>query len=109
MNMPVVQSLVVTMSKFLNLGLSLDEVIAMTTVNPAKALREENRRGSLKPGMPADITVMEMLKGDFLFGDGKGLESMRGNLLLEPRMVFKAGKVRPAYSRYQIPPIHSSL
>ncbi len=108
-NILVVQSLVVTMSKFLNLGLSLDEVIAMTTVNPAKALGEDNRRGSLKPGMPADITVMEMLKGDFLFGDGKGRDSMRGNLLLEPRMVFKAGKMQPAYSRYHIPPIHSSL
>lgn len=106
-NLAIVQSLPVTMSKFLNLGLTLDEVIAMTTINPAKALGEENRRGSLKPGMPADITVLEIVEGDFLFGDGKGREFMRGNLLLEPRMVFKGGEMRPAYSRYQIPPFFS--
>jgi dihydroorotase len=105
-NTTVVQSLPVTLSKFLNLGLQLEEIIAMATINPAKALREENQRGSLKPGMPADITVLETIKGDFLFGDGKGRESLRGNLLLEPRMVFKKGEMRPAYSRYQIPPLY---
>ena len=105
MNLSIVQSLPVTMSKFLNLGLTLDEVIAMTTIHPARAIREESRLGSLQVGMPANITVFELLKGDFLFGDGKGRESMRGNLLLEPRMVFKRGERHPAYSRYQIPPI----
>ncbi|MCX5906198.1 MAG: amidohydrolase family protein [Deltaproteobacteria bacterium] len=105
-NVSVVQSLPVTMSKFLNLGLSMDEVVEATTIHPAKALGEENRLGSLKVGMPAHITVFELLKGDFLFGDGKGRESMHGNLLLEPRMVFKGGKMRPAYSRYHIPTLY---
>ena len=105
-NLTVIQSLAVTMSKFLNLGLTLNEVITMTMVNPAKALGEENKRGSLKAGMPADITILELVKGDFLFGDGKGRESMPGNLLLEPRMVFKEGEMRPAYSRYHIPTLY---
>ncbi len=104
-NILVTQSLPVVMSKFLNLGLSLEEVIAMTTINPARVLREEDRRGSLRPGMPADITILEIVKGDFLFGDGMGRESLRGNLLLEPRMVFKAGEIGPSYSRYHIPPL----
>jgi dihydroorotase len=95
----------VTMSKFLCLGLSLEEVIVMTTINPARVLGEEDRRGSLKPGLPAHITVLEVLNGDFLFGDGKGGESLRGNLLLEPRMVFQSGEMKPAYSRYHIPPL----
>ena len=103
-NLLVTQSLPVTMSKFLCLGPSLDEAIAMTTINPARVLGEEERRGSLKPGLPADITVLEPVKGDFLFGDGKGGETLRGNLLLEPRMVFQAGEMMPAYSRYHIPP-----
>lgn len=105
-NILVTQSLPVVMSKFLNLGLSLEEVIAMTTANPTRVLGEEERRGSLKPGMPADITILEIVKGDFLFGDGMGGETMQGNLLLEPRMVFKAGEMRPAYSRYHIPPLY---
>ena len=104
-NILVTQSLPVVMSKFLNLGLGLEEVIAMTTTNPARVLREEDRRGSLRTGMPADITILELVKGDFLFGDGKGRGSLRGNLLLEPRMVFKEGEMRPAYSRYHIPPL----
>jgi dihydroorotase len=89
----------------INMGLSLDQVIEMTTINPAKALGEEGRRGSLKPGMSADITVMELVEGNYLFGDGTGRESMKGNLLLEPRIVFKAGKSMPAYSNYHIPPL----
>jgi dihydroorotase len=98
------QSLAVAMSKFLNLGLNLDEVVALTTINPAKAIKEDHKRGSLKPGMPADITVLELCQGDFLFSDGGGGEILRGNRLLEPRMVFKAGEMRPAYSRYHLPP-----
>jgi dihydroorotase len=105
-NLLVTQSLPVTMSKFLCLGLSLEEVIAMTTLNAARVLGEEDGRGSLKPGLPANITVLEVLKGDFLFGDGKGRESLRGSLLLEPRMVFQSGEMRPAYSRYHIPPLY---
>lgn len=106
-NSSVTQSLPVVMSKFLNLGLSLDQVIEMTTVNPARAIGEEGRRGSLKVGMPADLTILEAVKGDFLFSDGKGCGSLRGEVLLEPRMVFQSGKMMPAYSRYQIPPVFS--
>jgi dihydroorotase len=104
-NSSVTQSLPVIMSKFLNLGLTLDQVIEKTTSNPARAIGEEGRKGSLKVGTPADITVMELVKGDYLFSDGKGRGSLRGTLLLEPRMVFKKGEMRPAYSRYQVPPL----
>jgi dihydroorotase len=106
--LPVIQSLSVLMSKFLNLGLTLDQVIEMTTLNPAKAIGSEGTRGTLKAGVPADITVMELLKGDYLFSDGKGCESLRGTFLLEPRMVFKSGEMRPAYSRYHIPPLFTT-
>ena len=105
--LPAAQSLAVVMSKFINMGLSVDQVIEMTTINPAKALGEEKRRGSLKPGMSADITVMELTKGDYVFGDGRGGEIMHSDVLLEPRMVFKAGEGMPAYSRYHIPPVYT--
>ncbi len=103
--LPAAPSLAVVMSKFIHLGLSLDQVIEMTTINPAKALGEEDKRGSLKPGMTADITVMELTKGNYIFRDGTNGETLHGEVLLEPRMVFKAGEAMPAYSRYHIPPV----
>ena len=92
-----VQSLAVTMSKFIYLGLELDQVIAMTTINPARALKEEDRRGSLTPGMPADITVIEARKGDYSFRDARRGDHA-GEVLLGPTMVFKTGRMTPACS-----------
>jgi dihydroorotase len=105
--LPVVQSLPVVMSMFLNMGLNIDQVIEMTTTNPARALGEEGRRGSLKPGMRADLTVIELVHGDYLFGAGDGYERLHGEVLLEPRMVFRAGDMMPAYSRYHVPQLRT--
>lgn len=105
----VIQSLVVTMSKFLNLGLTIDQVVEMATINPARALGEEAKRGSLKPGVSANITVMETVEGEYLFSDGNGRNSMQGKLLLEPRLVLKEGVERPCHSNYHIPPVFTSV
>lgn len=58
-----------TMSKMLALGLSLDEVIKMSTTAPAKALRQEGIIGTLKPGAMADVTISELAQGEFEFLD----------------------------------------
>jgi len=108
-SMPFVQSLMVTMSKFLNLGLTIGQVVEMTTINPARALGEEARWGSLKPGMPANITVMEIVEGEYLFSDGKGGNSLQGSLLLEPRLVLKRGVEYACCSRYYIPPTYTDM
>lgn len=98
--MPVVQSLVVTMSKLLNLGLPLGDLVRMTTSRAARLIGEEERRGSLAPGRTADITVMEVTNGDYHFGDCRAGEILRAGQLIEPRMVLRAGVVLPAYSGY---------
>ena len=107
--MPVVQSLIITMSKFLNLGLTIDQVVEMTTINPAKALGEEARWGSLRPSVMANISVMEIVEGDYLFSDALGRNSMQGSLLLEPRLVLKDGVEVSCSSRYQLPPVYTNL
>jgi dihydroorotase len=107
MVLPAAQSLAVVMSKFINLGLGVDQVIEMTTLNPAKALGEEKKRGGLKVGMAGDITVMELVQGDYVFCDGNGHERINGTVLLDPRMVFKGGEAMPAYSCYHIPPVYA--
>lgn len=84
-------SLLLTMSKFLALGLSLEQVIEMTTVNPALALGEEKRRGTLKVSMPADISILELAHGDFTFTDGLAGNTQKGELLLLPHLTLKGG------------------
>ncbi len=82
--------LTVTMSKFLELGLPLEEMIAMTTVNPAKALRIDDRKGSLKPGMDADISILEIHSGRWPLPDSPG-EILNVTRLIRPHMTVKAG------------------
>ena len=84
-------SLVVTMSKFLALGLTLDQVVEMTTINPTRALSEEQQRGSLRVGMPADVTVLELTEGNFLFSDGEAGNTLKGKHLLVPKLTLKSG------------------
>ena len=80
----------------------------MTTTNPAKVLGEEAQRGSLKPGVPANISITEIVKGDYLFSDGRG-QTIQGNLLLEPRLVLKAGVEMPCRSCYHLPPVNTTV
>jgi dihydroorotase len=57
-----------TMSKFLALGVTLPDVIRATTVNAAKAARIADR-GTLKPGLLGDATVLSVEKGRIAFED----------------------------------------
>jgi predicted amidohydrolase len=100
---PYVQSLLVTMSKFINLGMPLYEVIAAVTCNAAKALGVEGEWGSLKPGRSADITILENVEGAFTFFDGAARNTRKGSYLLEPRMILQKGVPRPCRSFYQLP------
>ncbi len=60
--------LVTTMSKFLCMGVELGDVIAMSTVNAAMALKRPEL-GSLKPGSTGDATVLSIQKGSFDYVD----------------------------------------
>jgi dihydroorotase len=56
---PVVD-LPTTMTKFLALGLSLDQVIAACTTRPADAIGWQDRLGNLQVGREADIAVLQV-------------------------------------------------
>ena len=56
------------MSKFLAMGMSLDDVILRSTWNPAKEIRREEL-GNLTAGAPADVAVLRLERGKFAFGD----------------------------------------
>jgi dihydroorotase len=87
-----VHSLVEMMARFLGLGFSLEQVIAMCTVNPARVLREDERLGRLKVGHQADISVLDLRQGDWVVHDTLG-ETLRINQTVVPVLTVKRGQV----------------
>ena len=57
-----------TLSKFLNLGMSLPDVIARATTRPAQAMRRPDL-GTLAPGSVADIALFSLEEGEYTFHD----------------------------------------
>jgi dihydroorotase len=82
--------LATTMSKFLHLGLSLDEVVAMTTTVPAQALRGAAALGTLRPGAIADVTLLEFSEGRVEMEDAQG-EKVTARQRLVPAGVIRNG------------------
>jgi dihydroorotase len=81
------------LSRFLALGLPLSDVLAMATINPAKALRLDDRKGSLAIGRPADISVLDILKGDYTFQDYGGGQTFEGGVILSAPITVRAGRL----------------
>ena len=79
------------MSKFLALGLSIDEVIERSTWNSARAIKQE-QLGHLSPGAIADITVLRVEKGDFGFLDIYNAR-LKGTQRLACEMTLRDGKI----------------
>lgn len=57
------------MSKFLALGMSLDEVVAASTVRPAEVMGMADEVGTLNPGALADVALWQLAEGDFTLYD----------------------------------------
>jgi dihydroorotase len=78
-------------SKFMAIGLTLQEVIADMTANPAREIRHEEY-GNLSVGSVADVAVLSLQKGRFGFTDmvnGK----VEGNQKLVAELTLKDGKI----------------
>ena len=87
-----VHSMVEIMTRFLGLGFSLPDVVTMSTANPARALGEEGRLGSLAVGRQADISVLELRDGEWTVNDVVGAV-MRVTRAVVPFLTVKRGKV----------------
>jgi dihydroorotase len=82
------------MSKFLLLGMPLDQVIARATVNAARMFDAFSDRGTLNVGAPADVAVLELKEGTFEFLDN--YEGKRtGRQRLFPVATVAGGKRAP--------------
>jgi len=79
------------MSKFLNMGMSMDDVIAKSTWAPAREIHREEL-GHLTPGAVADIAVLRIENGNFGFVDTSGAK-MTGSKKLVCELTIRNGKV----------------
>jgi dihydroorotase len=86
-----VLSMMDVMSKFLAMGVPLDDTIRLSTFNPAHEIHRPDL-GTLSVGSEADIAVLEELHGQFGYIDC-GYGRMDGNVKLVARMTVRAGRI----------------
>ncbi|MEO6108376.1 MAG: amidohydrolase/deacetylase family metallohydrolase [Cyclobacteriaceae bacterium] len=79
------------MSKFINLGMSLQDAVARSTWSPANVIHRPDL-GHLSVGAEADITVLNLRKGDFGFLDVRGAK-LKGNQKVDAELTIRAGKI----------------
>jgi len=79
------------LSKFLNMGLPLQDVIKRATLNPAKVIKRPDL-GTLGEGSVADIAVFSLREGSFGFLDVRGTK-MQGTQKLEAELTIRSGKI----------------
>lgn len=78
------------MSKFLNMGVPLDDVVARATWNPAREIHRE-QYGHLSVGAVADVAVLRLIEGNFGFVDSER-RRMGGTRKLICELTLKGGR-----------------
>jgi dihydroorotase len=80
------------MSKFLHLGMELNDVIRLSTLRPAQILRMEDEIGTLMEGVCGDVSVLRIERGAFPLEDCEGVEeTLRARLV--PVLAVRAGVI----------------
>ena len=85
------KSMLNIMSKYLNMGMPVEDIILRATWNAAKSIKR-NDLGNLSEGAVADIAVLSILNGKFGFVDAGGIK-LEGNRKLEAELTIRAGKI----------------
>jgi dihydroorotase len=88
------------MSKFLGLGFTLEQVVAMATAAPAKVINRAPKLGTLQVGAPADVAIMELVEEQVSFVDTRN-NTRTGRAYLKPVQTVTAGV--PFGRPYQTP------
>lgn len=80
------------LSKFLHLGMTLEQVFERATSNPAATFAFPKGTGSLKVGSTADVAVFDLAEGRFTLVDAVG-GKRTGSRKLIPVATVKAGRI----------------
>jgi dihydroorotase len=84
-------SLLECMAKFMSIGYTLSDVVKATTVSAARALGMQDQIGAIAVGRDADLTVIDVVTGDFTFTDTRG-QAFTGRYGLVPVRTIKSGE-----------------
>jgi dihydroorotase len=79
------------MSKFLNMGMNIEDIIFRATWNSAQSVKRDDL-GNLSEGTEADIAVLSIRKGSFGFIDTGG-NKLEGDRKFEAELTIRAGKI----------------
>jgi dihydroorotase len=85
------KSMLNIMSKYMAIGMTLEDVITHATWNSAKSIKREDL-GNLDVGAVADIAVLSLMMGKFGFIDVAG-KRLEGDRKLEAELTIRAGKI----------------
>jgi dihydroorotase len=88
----VVGDLPTTLTKFLSLGMSLEQIIDCCTINAARAVGWQDRIGSLEVGREADIALLQIVEEPVKLRDSVGGEKVYKQRIT-PRWTIRAGEV----------------
>jgi len=78
------------MSKFMGLGFTLEQVVAMATINPARIINRAPKLGTLQVGAPGDVAIMELVEGPVSFVDTRN-NRREARAQLKPVQTVTAG------------------
>lgn len=87
-----VESLTNVMSKFLALGMNLEEILIRTTSNPEKFGQLSRSENTLTEGSVANLAIFENVEGNFDFSDVHG-HSFKGNNKIKPVIIIRNGSL----------------
>ncbi len=82
-NSPGIPFLPNVMSKFMAMGFSLEQVVSMATIAPARIINRAPKIGTLQVGAPGDVAVMELVEGPVSFLDTRN-NKRDGKAYLKP-------------------------
>jgi dihydroorotase len=84
-------NLTIAMTELMALGMSLPEIVATVTSNPARMVRMGDTLGTLAVGREADVSVLNLLRGRFTLSDNSG-ETLVTDQMLTPDFALRGGR-----------------
>jgi len=92
--------LMTTISKYIHLGFSVDDAIALGSSKPAAAVHLPDNIGTLKVGADADIAVIQHREGPVTFTDAAKNERQGNQILLPVETLRKGRRFNPMHSTH---------